>query len=146
MDNLAQKFVTFGITNIATLISYQIPRWISKHSTKHKETKLFFNDFFSTFEKQYEEHEKTFDPDCIRDFLDAYIAERHRVNAEKDTESSFYGKAGHWNFVNTIFDLFLAGLLLCYYICTLYIIKAMLLSDAPFFFSYFQALRQQAPQ
>ena len=109
LDNLAQKFTTFGITNIRTLIGYCLPNWITQRTSKYSEMKAFFKDFFATFEKQYAEHEKTYDPNCIRDFVDAYIAERKRFEDEQDTESSFYGQAGHWNFVNSIFDLFLAG-------------------------------------
>lgn len=45
----------------------------------------------------------------MRDFLDVYMKERKRANAENDTESSFYGQTGHWNFVNSMFDLWLGG-------------------------------------
>jgi hypothetical protein len=53
------------------------------------------------------EHEATHDPNHMRDFLDVYMSERKRVTEEGNTKSSFYGDAGHWNYLNTMFDFFL---------------------------------------
>ena len=109
LHNLADTFTTLGITNLMTLIGFNIPEWLIKRSPRSAYLKKFFKEYFDDFEKTYKEHEKTFDPDNIRDYVDAYIGERRRALAEKDIASSFYGKAGHWSFVNSIFDLFLAG-------------------------------------
>ena len=45
-------------------------------------------------EDEYEEHERTFDPAHMRDFIDVYLAERQRVAEEGCKDSSFYGSAG----------------------------------------------------
>ena len=50
--------------------------------------------FFKFFEDEYGEHEKTFDPAHMRDFIDVYLAERQRVEEDGSKDSSFYGSAG----------------------------------------------------
>ena len=64
-------------------------------------------DIFKFFEGAYKEHEATFDPSDIRDFVDLYIAERKRANECGLTGSSFNGELGHHNYVNTMWDLFM---------------------------------------
>ena len=64
-------------------------------------------NFFQFFEDLSQEHESTFDPDHMRDFIDVYCAERKRVASEELKNSSFYGESGRLNYVNTMFDLFL---------------------------------------
>ena len=64
-------------------------------------------NFFHFFDDLYCQHEKTFDPSHMRDFIDVYCAERKRVMANNLRRSSFYGEDGRLNYVNTMFDLFL---------------------------------------
>ena len=52
---------------------------------------------------------KTYDENNPRDYIDCYIKEREKADQENNKESSFYGENGHWNFVNSMFDLFAAG-------------------------------------
>ena len=54
-----------------------------------------------------EEHERTVDPDNIRDFLDLMIVEHKKSS---DTKSCFNGKVGRATIVNSIVDLFIAGM------------------------------------
>ena len=76
--------------------------------------KYFFRDnivdklqnLFHFFDDLYCQHEKTFDPGHMRDFIDVYCAERKRVMANNLRGSSFYGEDGRLNYVNTMFDLF----------------------------------------
>ena len=42
-------------------------------------------------------------------FIDAYMNERKRVEEINLQSSSFYGKRGHLNYLNTMFDLFLVS-------------------------------------
>ena len=37
------------------------------------------------------------------------MKERKEANERNDKSSSFYGDTGHWNYLNSMFDLFLAG-------------------------------------
>ncbi|CAL8112753.1 unnamed protein product [Orchesella dallaii] len=53
-----------------------------------------------------EEHERTFIPNQIRDFLDAYIQE---IQNTKDPTSSFYKDVGSRSMLTTLLDLFFAG-------------------------------------
>ena len=64
-------------------------------------------NFFQFFEDLSSQHETTFDPKHMRDFIDVYSAERQRVASEGLKSSSFYGESGRLNYVNTMFDLFL---------------------------------------
>lgn len=59
-------------------------------------------------EDQIKHHKSHFDPGCINDFLDSYIAEMAR-NKENE-HSSFYKERGHYYLVNVMIDLFLAGM------------------------------------
>ncbi len=43
----------------------------------------------------------------MRDFIDVYMAERKRVDEAGMVSSSFYGTAGHHNYLNCMLDLFL---------------------------------------
>ena len=54
-----------------------------------------------------EQHEKTLDPNNIRDFLDLMIAEH---NKSSDSSSCFNGKVGKATIVNSIIDLFFTGM------------------------------------
>ena len=65
------------------------------------------HEFFDFFGELYAQHERTFDPAQLRDFIDVYCSERRRVSAKDLKESSFYGEEGNLNYVNTMFDLFL---------------------------------------
>ena len=54
-----------------------------------------------------DEHMKTFDPDNIRDFTDAYIKEL--TDHKDDTFSSFNAKRGRDNFIVVMTNLFVGG-------------------------------------
>lgn len=66
-----------------------------------------YHNLSNFFESAYIEHEKTYDPNHMRDFMDVYMSERMRVTEQEITGSSFYGEAGHWNYLYCMFDLFL---------------------------------------
>ena len=53
-----------------------------------------------------EEHQKTFTPGEMRDFIDVYLSE---IENETDPGSSFYKENGIENLVQTLSDLFFAG-------------------------------------
>ena len=54
-----------------------------------------------------EEHERTLDPENIRDFLDLMISEQKKSS---DPSSCFNGKVGKATIVNSVIDLFIAGM------------------------------------
>ncbi len=70
----------------------------TKHFRKH--------ELVAFFQKLYDEHEATLDPDHPRDFIDLYVAERQRVNKEGLTKSSFYGELGQINYKQSMADIF----------------------------------------
>jgi len=54
-----------------------------------------------------EEHERSLDPDNIRDFLDLMLVEQRKTI---DPASCFNGKLGKATIVNAMIDLFIAGM------------------------------------
>ena len=58
-------------------------------------------------EAEISNHESSFDPDNIRDFIDAYLL---KMSQTTDKDSSFYGDLGKLNMRNSMFDLFIAGM------------------------------------
>jgi cytochrome P450 len=109
--DLAAMFASFGVTGIVFPIAVQLPFALATRIPLLKRTKDLFQSLNSWYREEYAEHEKDWDPDNFRDYLDVYIAERKNANTENDTESSFYGDMGmgDYNFVVSMFDLFLAG-------------------------------------
>ena len=95
MDEL---FRQFGVTSATAFLTFFLPpklRPLLEAVTGGKERfKRQFRTFFKFFEDEYEEHERTFDPAHMRDFIDVYLAERQRVAEEGCKDSSFYGSAG----------------------------------------------------
>merc|ERR1712226_1581116 len=71
--------------------------------------KIYHHTLYDWFDNEYKQHLKTYDNQNMRDYIDCYISERLRAEEERDTKSSFYGEKGHWNFVSTMLDLFVAG-------------------------------------
>ncbi len=66
-----------------------------------------FNEVFDMVIPYVEEHERTLDPENIRDFLDLMIAEHKKST---DPASCFNGKVGKATIVNSVIDLFIAGM------------------------------------
>ena len=95
MDEL---FRQFGVTSAAAFLTFFLPpafRPLLEAVTGGKARfKRQFRTFFKFFEEEYEEHERTFDPAHMRDFIDVYLAERQRVAEEGSKDSSFYGSTG----------------------------------------------------
>ncbi|ODM92124.1 Cytochrome P450 2J6 [Orchesella cincta] len=58
------------------------------------------------FEKYIKDHQSTFIPGQVRDFLDAYIQE---IQNTTDPSSSFYKEVGERSMLSTLLDLFFAG-------------------------------------
>jgi cytochrome P450 len=58
---------------------------------------------------EYDDHEKTYNPDIMRDLVDQYIRKRREDETEDRINSSFYGKLGQLNFTNVMSDLIIAG-------------------------------------
>nr|AIL94136.1 cytochrome P450 CYP3030A1 [Tigriopus japonicus] len=52
-------------------------------------------------------HKKSFDPNLVRDFIDAYLK---KIQDTKDPTSSFHEQRGEVNMRNSMFDLFIAGM------------------------------------
>ena len=109
LDALAEMFATFGMTNLKMFLAMSLPGWFAEYNPFLGSIRRYFADIFRFFEAEYDEHKANFDPNSMGDYLDVYMAERNRANANKEEGSSFYGENGHWNYVNSIFDLFLAG-------------------------------------
>ena len=73
-------------------------------------TAIYFKNRTSVnelLEAEIANHEKSFNPDNIRDFIDAYIL---KMSQTTDPASSFYGDLGKLNMRNSMFDLFIAGM------------------------------------
>ena len=66
-----------------------------------------FIKVFDMVRPYIEEHERTLDPDNIRDFLDLMIVEHKKST---DPKSCFYGQVGQATIANSIVDLFIAGM------------------------------------
>lgn len=107
---MERVFSDFGPANPASILLILLPEFITKTLDVGKTMKESYHSFFRYFEEAYVEHEKTYDPNHMRDFIDVYMSERMQVTEEKNTGSSFYGDAGHWNYLNCMFDLFLVRL------------------------------------
>ncbi len=91
------------------MFAFNLPDGYQFYAPGMRKNKQLFDSLFDWFRSEHEEHLKDWDPDNLRDYLDVYIAERKRAEAENDTRSSFYGEDGDVNYVNSMFDLFLAG-------------------------------------
>ena len=72
----------------------------------HKKATETFNEIYNLVLPHVEEHERTVDPDNIRDFLDLMIVEQKKSNPN----SCFHGELGKAAIVNSMVDLFLAGM------------------------------------
>ena len=69
--------------------------------------KQTFDEIYNMVEPYVEQHEKTLDPENIRDFLDLMLVEHQN---SKDPSSCFNGKIGKAAIVNSMVDLFIAGM------------------------------------
>ena len=76
ISDIEEMFKFFGAFNISRLISFRLPLWIGKQFSSVKNTTNLIQRMFMWFRGEYEEHEKTLEPENQRDFLDAYITER----------------------------------------------------------------------
>jgi len=65
-----------------------------------------FQNVRNFIEQGIKEHEESFNPNELRDYIDVYLAE---MRESKDPESSFHGEAGKENLVQSLIDLFFAG-------------------------------------
>lgn len=110
MRQVDEMFSNFGTNNVKTMLALTlVPKFLRHKDPYVKFFRDMFQKLYATFQKEYEEHEATFDANSMRDFTDAYINERNRVKEANETNSSFYGQVGYYNYVNSFFDLFLAG-------------------------------------
>ncbi|ODN05797.1 Cytochrome P450 2J5 [Orchesella cincta] len=66
-------------------------RYIMPEYTGYAATRRAFEQLRAFVEDSVKEHQKTFKPDVIRDFIDVYLKEMHSVT---DPKSTFYGKEG----------------------------------------------------
>jgi cytochrome P450 len=80
---------------------------IISHFTGFKQAHATFVAVFDLVSPYVEEHERTLDPDNIRDFLDLMLVEQRKT---KDPTSCFNGKLGKATIVNSVIDLFIAGM------------------------------------
>ena len=76
ISDIAEMFIFFGAFNISRIMSFRLPLWIGKQFSSVKNTTNLIQRMFMWFRGEYEDHEKTLEPENQRDFLDAYITER----------------------------------------------------------------------
>jgi cytochrome P450 len=81
--------------------------FLYSHFTGNKLAQATFAEVFDMVTPYIEEHERTLDPENIRDFLDLMIAEHKK---SKDPASCFNGKIGSATIINSVIDLFIAGM------------------------------------
>ena len=98
-----------GAISINTILCFVLPfpfrTWVGNYRKMKNHHQLLYD----CFAKEYDEHLKTYDEHNLRDYIDCYISERKKTELENNTESSFHREKGHWNFVSTMLDLFVAG-------------------------------------
>ena len=104
-----ELFAIIGTISIWTILCFVLPKPFRTRIGNYKKMKNHHQVLFDWFAKEYKEHLKTYEEQNLRDYIDCYIHERKRAERENDIESSFYGEKGHWNFVSTMLDLFVAG-------------------------------------
>lgn len=75
--------------------------------TGFKQAQNTFAEVFDMASPYVEEHERTLDPDNIRDFLDLMLVEQKKTT---DPASCFNGEVGKATVINSMVDLFLAGM------------------------------------
>lgn len=110
MFRIMNEFVAIaGTISIKLILSLVLPLPFRTWMGHYQKMKNCHQLFFDWFQKEYEEHLKTYDEYTLRDYVDCYICERKKAEEENSIQSSFYGEKGHWNFVSTMFDLFSAG-------------------------------------
>ena len=102
-------FAQFGTHQLYLILYKFFPKFILNKTPRAKLFKSEFSEFFKLAETELKEHLSTYDPQNMRDFVDCYIREMKRAEAEDDQTSSFYKETGKHNFNNVMFDLFLAG-------------------------------------
>ena len=73
---------------------------------------LFLTQLYDKFKKirdiadrELDDHERSFDPGNMRDFVDVYIRQMKEANEEARTKSTFFGEEGRLQFENVISDL-----------------------------------------
>ena len=76
ISDIAEMFEFFGAFNISRIMAFVLPLWIGKQFSSIKNITKLIQRMFMWFRGEYEEHEKTLEPENQRDFLDAYITER----------------------------------------------------------------------
>lgn len=67
-----------------------------------------FDELKLLIEEYIEDHKASLDVDNIRDFVDIYLVEIEKH--QNDKESSFHQERGHYMLINTLIDLFVAGM------------------------------------
>ena len=107
LEDVEELISDFGPTNLSRKAPVMMPRVLRKLFLGDNNIMDRLHNFFRFFEELSRQHESTFDPGHMRDFIDVYLAERQRVASEDLKSSSFYGESGRLNYVNTMFDLFL---------------------------------------
>ena len=107
LGKMEEVFANFAPTNPSLVMATMLPKFLARMFGGALVRQM--QEFFAFFNELYAQHERTFDPSQMRDFIDVYLSERKRVTAENLTHSSFYGEHGRLSYVNTMFDLFLAG-------------------------------------
>ena len=76
ISDIAEMFEFFGAFNISRIMAFVLPLWVGKQFSSIKNITKLIQRMFMWFRGEYEEHEKTLEPENQRDFLDAYITER----------------------------------------------------------------------
>jgi cytochrome P450 len=92
----------------AILPSAKMGSWPGiSYFTGFKQAQETFSEVFNMVEPYIEEHERTLDPENIRDFLDLMIVEHQKST---DPKSCFNGKVGKATITNSVIDLFITGM------------------------------------
>jgi cytochrome P450 family 2 subfamily U polypeptide 1 len=95
-------------TPLALILPRQMTKWPVLDSLSGlKLTKDAMNSVLNLITPCIENHQKTLDPNNIRDFLDLMLVE---VEAQSDQNSCFWGELGKITVANSLLDLFVAGM------------------------------------
>ena len=71
LEDLTKSFETLGPGNVKMMLAMMAPKSLIWKLPFLNEMKSYFQNLYSWFEDEYNEHEKTFDSNSLRDFIDA---------------------------------------------------------------------------
>ena len=105
--DISQLFEFLG--GFKVFIAFGLPFSLRHYNPYFNTAKRLINSLYDMVQVEKVKHEKTYDEDDMRDYMDCYLREMKSATNGGDTNSSFYGEQGEINLKGSILDLYLAG-------------------------------------